>query len=135
MRNVPIRFVSVSAGVLAAIVVSATPARAADGDLDPTFGTGGKVISSLGFPGQFGTAMALYPGNRIVVVGHTFDNQAHSDFGVVRYNPDGTPDATFGSGGAVAQHHACGRAPHQSHCGGQRAPRVDAAGQNRGELV
>lgn len=91
--------------VVAALSIAgilATPAFAADGDLDPTFGKGGKVVTNLGYPAQAGTAMALYPDGRIVVAGFTFDNTANIDFAVARYLPDGSLDPTFGSGGFVA---------------------------------
>jgi uncharacterized delta-60 repeat protein len=87
---------------LSLIVLFTSPAFAADGDLDPNFGKGGKVFTSFGYPAQAGTAMALDPDGRIVVAGFTFDNTANVDFGVARYLPDGSIDTTFGSGGFVA---------------------------------
>jgi uncharacterized delta-60 repeat protein len=70
--------------------------QAADGDLDPTFGTGGKVTTT--FPGGLDTAndVAVQSDGKIVVAGW-----AGTDFALTRYNTDGTLDATFGAGGRV----------------------------------
>jgi uncharacterized delta-60 repeat protein len=94
------RRLRILSGILAGCVLSQT-LRAADGDLDPSFGVGGKVVTSLGYPAQSGTAMALDPNGRIVVTGWTFDNSANLDFGTVRYDPDGSLDPSFGTAGAV----------------------------------
>ncbi|MFD0508614.1 hypothetical protein ACFQ0G_49030 [Streptomyces chiangmaiensis] len=67
-----------------------------DGSLDGGFGGGdGKVTSDSG---QFERAydMALQPDGRIVAVGGVA-----GDFGLARYNSDGSPDVTFGVGGRV----------------------------------
>ena len=71
-----------------------------DGSLDPTFGTGGLVSSVLG-PGQ-GSVMGamLQNDGRIIVAGNSY---ATSPFrsALARFNPDGSADPTFGSGGEV----------------------------------
>jgi uncharacterized delta-60 repeat protein len=87
-------------GALTACALSQT-LRAADGDLDPSFGVGGKVVTNLGYPSQSGTAMAVDQEGRIVVTGWTFDKSANFDFGTVRYNSDGSLDPSFGTAGAV----------------------------------
>jgi uncharacterized delta-60 repeat protein/uncharacterized repeat protein (TIGR01451 family) len=66
----------------------------ADGSLDPTFGSGGKVTTAIG--GALG--VALQPDGKIVAVG---GGGPASDFVAARYNPDGTLDTSFGSGGVV----------------------------------
>src|SRR5688572_31371779 len=70
--------------------------EAAAGDLDPTFGVGGKVVTS--FPGGLDTAndVAVQTDGKIVVGGFS-----GSDFALTRYNIDGTLDQTFGTGGRV----------------------------------
>lgn len=81
----------------------ATVAAAAPGDLDPTFGAGGIVVTDLGGADSPG-AVALQPDGKIVVAGIRFVGPvATSRFGIalVRYRPDGTLDATFGAGGLV----------------------------------
>jgi uncharacterized delta-60 repeat protein len=67
-----------------------------DGSLDPTFGTGGKVINS----GQRHLpALAIQPDGKIVTAGAATVQGINLDFAVVRYNADGSLDQTFGNGG------------------------------------
>src|SRR6185503_7285539 len=65
------------------------------GNLDPTFGTGGKVTTDLGGSDQ-AQGLTIDAAGRVVAVGPT-----SNDFGVARYTVDGTLDATFGVGGIV----------------------------------
>lgn len=71
----------------------------ADGSLDPTFGSGGTVLTD--FAGGYDRAEAalLQPDGKIVAVGWT--SGAPSRFALARYNPDGSLDPTFGTGGKV----------------------------------
>src|SRR4051812_22303054 len=71
----------------------------ADGSLDTSFGSGGKVGTYTGIIGERGT-IALQPDGRIVVAGYGFDG-ATEDFVVSRYNADGTFDTSFGGDGTV----------------------------------
>jgi uncharacterized delta-60 repeat protein len=69
------------------------------GSLDPTFGNGGILVSDTG-SGAVG--MALQADGKIVTVGTTRSiYQTPSGIALHRYNPDGSPDCAFGSGGAV----------------------------------
>jgi uncharacterized delta-60 repeat protein len=73
-----------------------------NGTLDRTFGSGGKVTTSL--VGAFDAAvyaLALQPDGKIVAAGIDYLTQYESDFVVARYNADGSPDSTFGAGGMV----------------------------------
>jgi uncharacterized delta-60 repeat protein len=78
-------------------------AQAADGDLDPTFGNGGKVTTDLKRSSDLANAVAIQADGKLVVVGETYKNNDSSteDFAVARYNTDGTLDTTFGSRGKV----------------------------------
>ncbi len=78
-------------------------AQAADGDLDPTFGTGGQVMTDFNRSTDIAFAVALQPDGKYVVVGTTYTNNDYSgeDFAIARYNTDGTLDTTFGRGGKV----------------------------------
>jgi uncharacterized delta-60 repeat protein len=67
----------------------------ADGSLDSSFGTGGKVVTDFGGYDQAHNAAALTNG-KILVVGNS-----GGDFALARYNADGNLDATFGSGGKL----------------------------------
>jgi uncharacterized delta-60 repeat protein len=73
-----------------------------NGALDPTFGSGGKVTTSL--VGSFDAAvyaLALQSDRKIVAAGIDSLTQYESDFVVARFNADGTADTTFGGGGIV----------------------------------
>lgn len=67
------------------------------GLLDPTFGNGGMVLSATGSTAQALTDVSVLPDGRLLAAGYANDN-----FAAARYNPDGTPDASFGSGGVAA---------------------------------
>jgi uncharacterized delta-60 repeat protein len=73
---------------------------AANGSLDPSFGTGGEVTTPIGPGDDMGLAVALQPDGRIVVAGHA-SNGSNLDNAVVRYNANGTLDTSFGAGGKV----------------------------------
>ncbi|HEX2023409.1 MAG TPA: delta-60 repeat domain-containing protein [Acidimicrobiales bacterium] len=73
----------------------------ANGSLDTTFGSGGKVTTSLGAFNDRANDLALQPDGKIVVVGNTFKSKDAAAFAVVRYNANGTLDPTFGTGGKV----------------------------------
>ena len=73
------------------------------GGLDPTFGTGGIVLTSFPpvskkFHGTGGNAfdVAIQSDGKIVAVGWGLH-----DFAVARYNTNGSLDTTFGTGGKV----------------------------------
>jgi uncharacterized delta-60 repeat protein len=73
-----------------------------DGSLDDSFGNGGKVTTDfLGFP-VGANAVALCPDGKIVVVGSVdYDKDEASDFGIARYNSNGSLDTTFDNDGKV----------------------------------
>ncbi|MCL4297442.1 MAG: hypothetical protein KJ077_17015 [Anaerolineae bacterium] len=70
------------------------------GDLDPTFGNGGKVLTDLGGNNSSISAMVLQPDGKIVAAGRSF-NGSYEDTTLARYNSNGSLDPTFGSGGVV----------------------------------
>ncbi|HLY37726.1 MAG TPA: CARDB domain-containing protein [Candidatus Binatia bacterium] len=71
----------------------------ADGNLDLTFGSAGRVVTDFGGRDE-AFALALQPDGKIVVAG--VSNQGGTmDFALARYGSDGDLDATFGSGGQV----------------------------------
>src|SRR5436309_4906879 len=73
-----------------------------DGTLDTTFGRGGKVRTD--FPGLAAvpSSVVIQPDGKIVVAGGAFPLFTFlGDFKVVRYNPNGSLDRSFGSGGIV----------------------------------
>lgn len=64
------------------------------GGLDPTFGTGGKVVMDFGGTADELTAMQIQGDGKILSAGGAGD-----DFGLVRLHSNGTLDLTFGAGG------------------------------------
>lgn len=71
-----------------------------NGSLDTTFGSGGKVVTSVGSGNSFGTAIALQSDGRILVAGGAY-NGVNYDFALVRYLANGALDSNFGTGGKV----------------------------------
>jgi uncharacterized delta-60 repeat protein len=74
-----------------------------DGSLDAGFGTGGEAaIPFNNSATEQGNALALLPDGKIIVAGAAFKTFATPpDFGLVRYNSDGSLDSGFGSGGTL----------------------------------
>jgi uncharacterized delta-60 repeat protein len=79
------------------VVTAALPllARAAAGDLDPSFDGDGIVVTDFG-ANETASALAIQPDGKIVVAGG-----ADGDIVVARYLPSGAVDSGFGSGGVV----------------------------------
>ena len=86
-------------GVIALLALFVHSVAAAPGNLDPTFGTGGKVTTSLGSLGSGGYSVAVQTDGKIVVAGYSFGS--NYDFALVRYTASGALDAGFGTGGKV----------------------------------
>jgi uncharacterized delta-60 repeat protein len=79
-----------------------------DGTLDPSFGSGGKVTTDLAGGDDAGFfSVAVLGGGKLVALGSGFTSTGQ-DFTLVRYNPNGTLDASFGSGGKVTTDFAGG---------------------------
>jgi uncharacterized delta-60 repeat protein len=73
-----------------------------DGTLDPAFGAGGKVTTDFGTSDDDATAVALQADGKIVAVGGRIPSTSVTrDFALARYNPDGSPDPSFGTGGKI----------------------------------
>jgi uncharacterized delta-60 repeat protein len=72
----------------------------ADGSFDTTLGGDGIVTTNV-FGIDFGTDVAVQADGKIVVVGAIDNDGSRGDWGVLRYNPDGTLDPTFGGDGIV----------------------------------
>lgn len=76
-----------------------TPAPTpASGSLDASFGTSGRVATSIGLGSNGGGEVLVQPDGKIVLAGNC-TNATVQDFCAVRYNTDGTLDASFGTGG------------------------------------
>lgn len=77
-------------------------ARASDGDIDPTFGTGGRVrVNNVDDVSDHARTVAIQPDGKILVGG---DTNGSNNTGVTilnRLNPDGSLDPGFGNGGKI----------------------------------
>ena len=80
--------------------LTAAPAGAAGGDLDPAFAAVGRVITDFGGTYDWAYATAVQPDGRIVAAGVT-NARGTYDFAVARYTAAGKPDPTFGDHGLV----------------------------------
>jgi uncharacterized delta-60 repeat protein len=74
---------------------------APSGALDPTFGTGGMTVTDFGSGSERLEGVALQPDGRIVAAGQVAMNR-HADFAIVRYDPAGRLDPTFGRQGLAS---------------------------------
>jgi uncharacterized delta-60 repeat protein len=75
---------------------------ATNGSLDPSFGMGGVVVTDFFGDSDFPRAAAIQRDGKILVVGAVLNGLASSDFGLARYNIDGSLDVSFGVDGKVA---------------------------------
>jgi uncharacterized delta-60 repeat protein len=83
-----------------AAMAGATSAVAIAGDLDASFGSGGRVTTL--FPnGSFATAVAVQPDGRIVAVGAAAGPSLRGEFALARYEIDGSLDASLDEDGMV----------------------------------
>lgn len=79
----------------------------ANGTLDTTFGSGGKLITNIRVfvYASHSVGIALQPDGRIVLGSTTLDPATSTgEFLTARFNANGSADSTFGSGGVVTTH-------------------------------
>ncbi|MBP7449368.1 MAG: T9SS type A sorting domain-containing protein [Flavobacteriales bacterium] len=72
----------------------------ADGTLDNSFSTDGKVTTDFGMGHDYGKSVAIQPDGKILVTGYA-NNGTDDDFALARYNMDGTLDNSFSADGKV----------------------------------
>jgi uncharacterized delta-60 repeat protein len=87
---------------LLGLAVSASPAGATPGALDPSFGTGGSVVTTInGYQDLRTSALVAQPDAKLVVGGtaNPSGSAGISDFALARYTADGRLDSQFGQGG------------------------------------
>lgn len=88
------------ASALALAVAPAAAVAAAAGDLDPSFGTGGRATFDLG-GSEYGYGLALRPGGQALMTGsRTADGV--SDVYVIQVTPQGALDPAFHDGDGIA---------------------------------
>lgn len=76
---------------------------AASGDLDTTFGNGGKVVTDFGGADDEAHVIAIQPDGKIILAGftETIPDQSFTSIALARYMPDGNLDSSFGNSGKV----------------------------------
>lgn len=72
----------------------------ADGTIDNTFGSAGRIITNMDDSGG-GRSAAIQSDGKIVVAGYIYTTSYVWDFALIRYNSDGSLDHSFGSDGLV----------------------------------
>ena len=72
-----------------------------DGQPSPAFPVGGFVTTDVAGRGDRANAVAAQPDGKIVAAGVAQTSPIDFDFALVRYNPDGTLDRSFGANGIV----------------------------------
>jgi len=103
MKNLSLRFTFsfiVKSLTFAALILSFNTSSRAVGTLDSTFGTNGRVAVEIGSQ-AFATATVVQPDGKIIVVGEVNRAATQNDVVLVRFNPNGTLDTSFGEGGKV----------------------------------
>ena len=78
---------------------TANPANA-DGSLDTSFDTDGKITTAIGSAADYGRSVAIQSDGKIVAAGHSY-NGSDDDFSLARYNTDGSLDTSFDTDGKV----------------------------------
>jgi uncharacterized delta-60 repeat protein len=82
---------------LAVLLPASGASAAAPGELDPSFGTGGKVQEPFG-PESYSGGVAVQADGKIVVAGTPEESQG---FSIARLLPNGSLDSSWGEGGVV----------------------------------
>lgn len=72
----------------------------ADGNLDPAFGDAGVTSATIGGTYDTAEALAVLPDGRLITAGASHDGM-WSYLGMVRHDPDGSVDESFGAHGRV----------------------------------
>ncbi len=100
--GIAFKFLVCVSAVVSIALGFAIGARAADGDLDPTFDGDGIAIVQGSNGGEYLRDVAIQPDGKIVgAVRAAFQTAPYVDFKIVRRLADGSPDPSFGNGGSV----------------------------------
>src|SRR5262245_47352755 len=95
MMRFPVAFLTLA---LAVFPLVPTSQQAADGDLDPTFGVGGRVRYEIASGSLSASASAIQSDGKIIVAGSIGVPSDWADFVLIRFKTDGSLDTTFGIG-------------------------------------
>jgi uncharacterized delta-60 repeat protein len=79
-----------------------------DGTLDSSFDGDGRVVTDMSSGDDHVTALAVQVDGRIVAAGTAQVSPGNTEFGLARYQPNGTLDSTFGGDGTVRTNFSVG---------------------------
>lgn len=74
----------------------------ANGTLDTTFNTTGKVVTGIGSLDDYATCIGVQSDGKIVVGGYTYISADSTNFALARYNSNGALDTAFNTTGKVS---------------------------------
>ena len=94
------RALSMAAILVTVSMLAPARVRAAGGALDSSFGTGGIVLTEFSQASAYAFAIRVQPDGKVIVAGQSGVYPVFHA-ALARYNADGTPDPTFGTGGKV----------------------------------
>jgi uncharacterized delta-60 repeat protein len=114
---------------LFAVIDSATT-QAAPGDLDATFSGDGLVTDSP----VYAEAIAIQSDGKILVAGISIEMISYN-FGIARFNTDGTLDSSFGGGDGVATTSVFSNDDYAKDVVVQPDGKIVAAGEGAGEFI
>jgi len=95
--NVPRMTIATALVALAGLLPVSGASAAVPGELDPSFGVGGKVQAPFG-PESFAGGVAVQADGKILVAGSP---EGASGFSIARLLPNGAPDPSWGAGGVA----------------------------------
>jgi len=93
------RLAALAAAFVALALALPASASARDAHLDPAFGDGGWVTTTIPGEGSLAYAGIVLRNGKTAVAGQAFDDNGNSQIVVARYRRDGTPDPGFGEDG------------------------------------
>jgi uncharacterized delta-60 repeat protein len=73
----------------------------ADGSLDTTFGSGGRVVTDFDGFNDDAFSVLVQPDGKVIAVGSALSQAKYYDFAAARYSANGVLDASYGVGGKV----------------------------------
>ncbi|MBK9108470.1 MAG: T9SS type A sorting domain-containing protein [Saprospiraceae bacterium] len=86
--------------ILSLLLIVQNSVQSQSGSLDQSFSGDGKLTSMIGSGDDRAFGLTTQANGKIIVVGSTV-NGSQSDFAIVRYNSDGTPDNSFSGDGKL----------------------------------
>ena len=113
-----------------AILASYTQVVNFDGLVDKTFGAAGFSIPIIGGTDNQAYACTLQPDGKILATGWSGNGLGNNNFALVRCNPNGTTDSSFGAGNGIVTTNLGGANNQAFSCALQPDGKIIAAGSS-----